>query len=204
MNMTDDYIKIFEFNSCLGKDHIIEMMLGYRAHVNIKYLEEDELACRTMKNLPHVDEDRWEILCNMDKDELYEEFLRCGHAWKSENMIKECEIGASTNYRRSPDCEMIRISADGKNYYKEFKNMSGWISVKDEMPPVGRVVLLHQTYPPNTAFNCRADPLIRNFNKVGGLRYDGKFISSEDQYLEEGLKYISHWMQLPNPPISGN
>lgn len=32
--------------------------------------------------------------------------------------------GASANYRRSPDCEMIRLAADGRSYYKEV-HMSG-------------------------------------------------------------------------------
>lgn len=75
-----------------------------------------------------------------------------------------------------------------------------WISVDDRMPEQGKCCLLYQTYPPGTMFNCRADPLNRNFFSVGGLNWKGKFISYEDQYAQDGLKYISHWMPLPPPP----
>ena len=76
-----------------------------------------------------------------------------------------------------------------------------WISVKDKEPPKGKIYLLYQTYPPETMFNCRANPLNdRCFIHIGGLRYDGKFISYYDQRSSEGLKYISHWMPLPKPP----
>jgi hypothetical protein len=34
---------------------------------------------------------------------------------------KDLINGASTNFRRSPDSEMIRISGDGGEYYKELK-----------------------------------------------------------------------------------
>ncbi len=75
-----------------------------------------------------------------------------------------------------------------------------WISIDDEKPSLGKVCLLYQTYPPDTAFNCRADPLDRNFFHIGGLRYDGKFISYTDQYSTDGLKHITHWMPLPKCP----
>jgi hypothetical protein len=78
--------------------------------------------------------------------------------------------------------------------------MMKWISVEEKLPEMGKVVILYQTYPKGTAFNCRADPLPRNFTHIGGLRYNGKFISYEDQYSDEGLKYITHWMPLPSPP----
>jgi hypothetical protein len=75
-----------------------------------------------------------------------------------------------------------------------------WISVKDRLPEIGEVVLLYQTYPKDTAFNCRADPLERNFTKIGGLRYDENFISYENQYSDHPLFHISHWMPLPEKP----
>jgi hypothetical protein len=74
-----------------------------------------------------------------------------------------------------------------------------WIKVSDQMPPKGKVVLLYQSWPPDTMFNCRADPLPRNFTRLGGLRYDGLFIDYQNQYGEP-LKYISHWMPLPDKP----
>ena len=75
-----------------------------------------------------------------------------------------------------------------------------WIKCSERMPEIGKLCLLKQTYPPTAMFNCRANPLPRNFIYVGGLKYDGKFISYEDQYSEVGLKYVSHWMPLPEPP----
>lgn len=74
-----------------------------------------------------------------------------------------------------------------------------WISVKDMLPKQGIVCLLYQTYPPTTMFNCMANLLPRNFTIIGGFRL-GKFISYQDQYSDEGLKYVSHWMPLPEPP----
>jgi len=75
-----------------------------------------------------------------------------------------------------------------------------WIKIEDRLPKVGELCLLYQTYPDGTMFNCRADPLPRCFIYVGGLRYNGMFISKEDQYSEKGLKFITHWMPLPNTP----
>lgn len=79
-----------------------------------------------------------------------------------------------------------------------------WISVNDRLPSLGQVCLLYMTYPKGTMFNCRADPLTRNFCRVGGLRSDGRFVSYDDQYSETGLAHISHWMALPSPPIQQN
>ena len=76
-----------------------------------------------------------------------------------------------------------------------------WISVKDQVPQQGIVCLLYQTYPPGSMFNCRADPLPRCFIKIGGIRYDGKFILYEDQYSYNGLNHVTHWMPLPTSPI---
>ncbi len=75
-----------------------------------------------------------------------------------------------------------------------------WISVKDRLPEIGMVCLLYITYPKDTMFNCLANPLNRDFHRVGGLRYDGKFISYEDHYSENGIEYVSHWMPLPELP----
>lgn len=78
--------------------------------------------------------------------------------------------------------------------------MSEWISIKDEMPRMGEPVLLIQTFPSKTMFNLRADPLGKCFYLVGGLRYDGKFVSFDNQYSEMGIGHISHWMPLPELP----
>jgi hypothetical protein len=75
-----------------------------------------------------------------------------------------------------------------------------WISVEDQLPQQQTLCLLYITYPPETFFHCRADPLPRNFTVIGGLRYDGIFISYNDQYSECGIPYVTHWMPLPEPP----
>ncbi len=46
--------------------------------------------------------------------------------------------GASANYRRSPDTNLIRISANGKEYYQEMK----WIKVEDQPVPKEGVYLV--------------------------------------------------------------
>ena len=74
-----------------------------------------------------------------------------------------------------------------------------WIKVEDRLPEKGKVVLLYRTWPPGTMFNCRADPLPRNFTLIGGLRYHNSFIEYQNQY-GEALKHITHWMPLPDAP----
>ena len=78
--------------------------------------------------------------------------------------------------------------------------MSEWISVKEKLPEIGKACILLMTYPKETMFNCRADPIVRCFMRVGGLTYRDIFVSYEDQYNFEGLKHVSHWMPLPKPP----
>lgn len=73
-----------------------------------------------------------------------------------------------------------------------------WTKVEDELPKVGMLCLLKKTYPPGTMFNLLAHPLPRCHIVIGGLRYDRKFISYEDQY-SDGIT-VSHWMPLPKPP----
>ena len=75
-----------------------------------------------------------------------------------------------------------------------------WISIKDKLPLIGQVCLLFRTYPKNTRFNCRADPLDTKFMLMGGRRWNGDFISIENQNSNEALKYVSHWAPLPEPP----
>src|SRR5258708_35677219 len=41
--------------------------------------------------------------------------------------------GASVNVRRSPDCEMVRISSDGTFVYTENKAHQ-WVSVSERLP----------------------------------------------------------------------
>lgn len=71
-----------------------------------------------------------------------------------------------------------------------------WIKVSDEKPPIGKPVLLKMTYPEDLLLNCRADPLSKSKIRWGGMRYNGMFISYDDQNSLEGLKYITHWMRI--------
>ena len=74
-----------------------------------------------------------------------------------------------------------------------------WISVKDKLPPLGKPCLLYQTWPAITMFNLRADPLERTHISLGGINWEGKFITYENQY-NDYLDYVSHWMPLPEVP----
>lgn len=80
--------------------------------------------------------------------------------------------------------------------------MTDWISVKERLPPLGATVLLYQSWPKDTPFNCRAD-LLKTENSIwkGGLIYDGTFVEYHYQYKKFAtLKYVTHWMPLPMPP----
>ena len=77
--------------------------------------------------------------------------------------------------------------------------MINWVKCSERMPPIGQPVLLCQTYPKGSRFNCRADPLSRSFIRWGGLRYNGMFISYNDQYSSDGLKHVSHWAEIEGP-----
>lgn len=75
-----------------------------------------------------------------------------------------------------------------------------WISLEVEMPKVGQSCLLYQTFPPETMFNCRADPLSRTFIQLGGLTWDGLYKSYYAQWGDKGLEHVTHWMPLPEKP----
>lgn len=76
-----------------------------------------------------------------------------------------------------------------------------WVSVKDRLPEIGQVVMLYITYPKGTMFKMVAYPLKGKTNiRIGGLNFEGKFISYEDQLDIEGIKWVTHWMPLPKHP----
>jgi len=75
-----------------------------------------------------------------------------------------------------------------------------WINIEDKMPEIGKPCLLYQTYPRGTMFNLRADPLQRTNIRMGGMNWEKKFITYENQYGENYLKYVTHWMPLPLSP----
>lgn len=73
-----------------------------------------------------------------------------------------------------------------------------WISVKDRLPEIGIPCLLYETYPEGAMFNLLARPLQKTFFRLGGMNWEKKFITYENQDCY--LKYVSHWMPLPNKP----
>lgn len=96
----------------------------------------------------------------------------------------------------------IYYNDDGSPDYERINEDMKWIKIEDQLPEKGMPCLLYQTFPSDTVFNCRADPLQRTLVQIGGLRWDGEFISYERQYFSPGLEYITHWMALPKPPKS--
>lgn len=79
--------------------------------------------------------------------------------------------------------------------------MTEWISVENQPPPIGQSCLLYQTYPKGTMFNCRQDSLTRTFVHIGGLLHNGIFSDLHNQFENKELKFITHWMPLPTPPL---
>jgi len=75
-----------------------------------------------------------------------------------------------------------------------------WVKCSEHPPQKGAIYLLYQTFPEGTMFNLRANPLKRTEIHIGGLRCDGKFVSIYDQFSEEGIKHITHYMPLPESP----
>lgn len=85
-----------------------------------------------------------------------------------------------------------------ERYSKHIK--SHWVKCSEQMPSIGKICLLYQTYPEGTMFNCLAHPLPRCFIHIGGRRYDDVFVDYLEQYSEVGIKYVTHWMNLPDAP----
>ncbi len=74
-----------------------------------------------------------------------------------------------------------------------------WTSVKEQLPEIGKLCLLVQSYPSDYIVTSKAKPLPACFICIGGLRSDGKFINVDRQF-SDGLNYVSHFMPLPNLP----
>lgn len=73
-----------------------------------------------------------------------------------------------------------------------------WISIKIEMPENGEAVLVYETYPEGTVRNAAVFPLQGFPNKVAQYRaYDNVFLD----IMRDSLKYVTHWMPLPKPPL---
>lgn len=77
--------------------------------------------------------------------------------------------------------------------YKYSEKEFVWVSVQQSLPPLGKVVLLKQTYPEGTLFNCRSDPLERVFYKIGGITNSGEFV---DNHCYKKIEDVSHWKYI--------
>jgi len=75
-----------------------------------------------------------------------------------------------------------------------------WVSVEDRLPDTSEIVLFYITYPPDTMFNLRADPFPKQNIRLGGLAYNGKWLTYENQYAQHDIQHVSHWMPIPEPP----
>lgn len=78
--------------------------------------------------------------------------------------------------------------------------MSEWIKCNERLPKVGMPVLYFQTWPEDTMFNCRADPLKSTHIGIGGLKFERTWVKYEHQYNDCLLKHVTHWMPLPEVP----
>ncbi len=118
--------------------------------------------------------------------------------------------GAFQNYRRSPDTEFIRISADGTNFYKEHKNME-WISVKDRLPPKEEKFLFHYEYGTGLGnWDVKYKDINNNSEYVGECYHLVLWASEVNsnsrcshvmEFNEETMIQLDFfWMPLPNPP----
>lgn len=100
--------------------------------------------------------------------------------------------------RKHPLLEWDKIAAAKiySQWIEYFKETNKWISVKDELPPINVPVLCYQK-------NKHAQ-----FRKLV-LGFDGKAFkdfyngSDDDILFKDGYyNFITHWMPLPNRPIS--
>lgn len=97
-------------------------------------------------------------------------------------------------------CEECGKTVNSMTLSEGLKMGNEWISVKDELPPEGKPCLLYQTWPPGTMFNLRLDRLERTKISLGGMIRTGDFLNYENQFGDDYMKHVTHWMPLPLPP----
>lgn len=73
-----------------------------------------------------------------------------------------------------------------------------WIDVKEQLPQEGQAVLVFQTYPKGTMFNCLQYPLCRCNYVVAEFGWKNEFYYSGTGM--NTVKHVSHWMPLPEEP----
>lgn len=72
-----------------------------------------------------------------------------------------------------------------------------WISVEEKLPELRQRVLVYKTFPEDVIFMCVAKPLNGCPYEVAEYGYYGKGFFYRDRYP---LKYVTHWMPLPDSP----
>jgi len=72
-----------------------------------------------------------------------------------------------------------------------------WIDRAEQLPSDGQEVMVYQSYPPDTVFNCLAYPLNRCFHRIA--QYSA-FYSAFINEATEPYKHVTHWMPLPDKP----
>ncbi len=74
-----------------------------------------------------------------------------------------------------------------------------WIKCEDQHPEIGQNILVYQTYPEGTMFNCAQYPLNRCFHLIAEYTKMG----NEHVFWNREMipfKHITHWMPLPEKP----
>ncbi len=77
--------------------------------------------------------------------------------------------------------------------------MDKWIKCSDRYPEQGQNVLVFETYPEGTMFNCAQYPLCRCFHLIAEyVKIGDKHIFWDREQIP--FEYILHWMPLPDKP----
>lgn len=87
-----------------------------------------------------------------------------------------------------------KISINADHIHISYKNK--WKKVSNEKPIFdGNPVMVYQTFPQDTIFNCAAYPLNRCFHKIAEYRF-GEFVGEDSKPIPD----VTHWMYLPEKP----
>jgi len=118
-----------------------------------------------------------------------------------------------TNPLRPNGFDDSELSLASKNQVTSDRKTSDWISVKDRLPEVGKIVLVRQTY----SWERMEDGAEITIGRLS-LAADEKRTYWEFQHyrpdfrsgtvmdndiIRPGSEYVSHWMPLPEPPKEG-
>ena len=104
-------------------------------------------------------------------------------------MARLIDADALINY-----CNNLKDKTIDANDIARFPTVGGWISVKDRMPPPGKVLLVARKYKEPGKKEIR-------YVEMGELMDDCTWVSDSNEY-KINIKYHSlpyAWMQLPEP-----